>query len=312
MDSKTIEKVKVDDLIPCEKNPYKDETYRYGTEAEELKESIHNNGVINPVIVRPLPNGKEGKTYEIISGNRRVAACKSLGQETVPAIVEEMDDDQAVIVLVDSNLQRDDILPSEKGAAYRMKLEAIKRQGIKGSAQNGQNMTSVQQVAAQAKESKTQIQRYIRLTYLDKHYTDLVDKKKLALVTAVELSYLTPANQELLWSVMQTEKCIPTTSQATTIREFNDMNELNESKIMEILSEKNQTGDKEVVIKVKRIRKYFPEQYSDKKIVDELYQILNDYRLEQKNSKESNEQLPPKNNENIPRKTDEGPDISLQ
>lgn len=181
-----------------------------------LIDSIKESGVLIPIVVRP-----KGKEYEILSGHRRIYACKMAGINKVPAIIRELSRDEAVIFMVDSNLHREGLLPSEKGFAYKMKLEAMKHQG-RTSAQVGQKLTSVQALADSSSDSKTQVQRYIRLTFLEKPLLDLVDEGRIALTPAVELSYLLPEEQRNLIETIESEDCTPSLSQSVRMRKLSN------------------------------------------------------------------------------------------
>lgn len=184
-----VTEIRVVDCVPFENYPFK---IQDNSDMEMLIDSIKESGVLIPIVVRP-----KGKEYEILSGHRRIYACKMAGIDKVPAIIRELSRDEAVIFMVDSNLHREGLLPSEKGFAYKMKLEAMKHQG-RTSDQVGQKLTSVQALADSSSDSKTQVQRYIRLTFLEKPLLDLVDEGRIALTPAVELSYLLPEEQRNL------------------------------------------------------------------------------------------------------------------
>lgn len=197
MDMTTI---RLSDCVPFADNPFR---VQHDTAMEMLTESIKESGILIPIAVRPM-----GEKYEILSGHRRVYAAHKVGLEAVPAIVRELTREEAVIFMVDANLQREGLLPSEKGFAYRMKLEAMKHQG-KTSAQLGQKQTSVQQIADSASDSRTQVQRYIRLTYLEKPLLDMVDERRIALTPAVELSYYCPKNSRSCWKPLKVRTAPP-------------------------------------------------------------------------------------------------------
>lgn len=209
----TIKNINIDLLIPFENHPFKK---RDGIENKELKESVKENGLLEPIIVRSFSAG----TYEIISGHRRVEICKELGIQTVPAIVREMSKDEAVIAMVDSNLQREHLLPSEKAFAYKMKLEAMKHQGKVTSRQLVGKLESADKISES--ESGRQVQRYIRLTHLIPELLKLVDEERIAFTPAVELSYLPENEQKILTEEIAYTDATPSLSQAQRLRKFSE------------------------------------------------------------------------------------------
>ena len=221
-----IQEIQISKCRAFETNPYK---VKDDAAMEMLTESIKENGILIPIVVTPQ-NG----VYEIISGHRRIHAAKKTGLATVPAVVRELDRDSAVIFMVDSNLHREGLLPSEKAFAYRMKLEAMKHQG-RTCAQPGHK--SVQMLANQGDDSRTQIQRYIRLTYLEKELLNLVDEGRIALTPAVELSYLLPDEQQNLLTTIGSEDCTPSYSQAVRMRKMSEQGMLSTDSIFKIMSE---------------------------------------------------------------------------
>lgn len=225
--SKKIESIKIDSLIPFENPPFKE---RSGSEQAELSESIQANGLLEPLIVCPFSEGK----YEIISGHRRVAACKELGIVAVPAIVKELSKDEAVIAMVDANLQREHLLPSEKAFAYKMKLEALKHQGKAC----GQAVHKSRDVISDT-ESGRQVQRYIRLTYLIPELLKLVDEGKIALTPAIELSYLPEREQQILFEEIEYVDATPSLSQAQRLRKFSVEDRFSVDTVFAVLSEEN-------------------------------------------------------------------------
>lgn len=227
-------KPKVDELPITELYPFKDHPFKVteGEEMERLKESIRESGVLVPALARP----RKGGGYELISGHRRMAACKALGLETLPVIVRDLTDEEAIITMVDANLQREHILPSEKAFAYKMKLEAMKHQGKRTSDQLGQKY-SVEEIADNSPDSKSQIQRYIRLTELVPDILQMVDDGKIALTPAVELSYLADFEQEALLRTMDYYDVTPSLSQAQRMRRMSEDRTLTEPQMQGILSE---------------------------------------------------------------------------
>ena len=221
-----IQEIQISECRTFENNPYK---VKDDAAMEMLTESIKENGILIPIVVTP-----KNDEFEIISGHRRVCAAKKAGLATVPAFIRELDRDSAVIFMVDSNLHREGLLPSEKAFAYRMKLEAMKHQG-RTSAQLGQ--TSVQRLADVSEDSRSQVQRYIRLTYLEKGILDLADKGRIALTPAVELSYLLPEEQQNLLTTIESEDCTPSYSQAVRMRKLSEQGLLSTDSIFKIMSE---------------------------------------------------------------------------
>lgn len=249
----TIKNINIDLLIPFENHPFKK---RNGIENEELKESVKENGLLQPIIVCPFSAG----TYEIISGHRRVEACKELGIQTVPAIVREMSKDEAVIAMVDSNLQREHLLPSEKAFAYKMKLEATKHQGKATSRQVVGKLESADKISES--ESGRQVQRYIRLTHLIPELLKLVDEERIAFTPAVELSYLPDNEQKILFEEIEYADATPSLSQAQRLRKFSEQGKLFIDTIFAVLSEEKPNQKEQVKFKTEDIRKYFPKSYT--------------------------------------------------
>lgn len=263
-----VKEIYVSDCVPFEDNPFK---IQNNSEMEMLIDSVKENGILIPIVVRP----KDGK-YEILSGHRRIYACKVAGIETVPAIVRELTKDEAVIFMVDSNLQREGLLPSEKGFAYKMKLEAMKHQG-RTSAQLGQKLTSVQQIADNTTDSRTQIQRYIRLTNLEKPLLDMVDEGRIALTPAVELSYLLPEEQKDLIETIESEDCTPSLSQAVRMRKLSADGLLTMDKIFEIMTEVKGNQIEVLKIPTDRVRRYFKPDTTYKQMEDYIVKALEYY-----------------------------------
>ena len=221
-----IQEIQIGKCRAFENNPFK---VKNDTAMEMLTESIKENGILIPIVVT-----SKNDEFEIISGHRRVCAAKKAGLATVPAFIRELDRDSAVIFMVDSNLHREGLLPSEKAFAYRMKLEAMKHQG-RTSAQVGQ--TSVQRLADVSEDSRSQVQRYIRLTYLEKGILDLADKGRIALTPAVELSYLLPEEQQNLLTTIESEDCTPSYSQSVRMRQLSEQGQLSMDSIFKIMTE---------------------------------------------------------------------------
>lgn len=258
------------DLHPFEGHPFKvldDELM------EQTVESIKQIGVVSPLIVRPDPEGG----FEILSGHRRLHAAQLAGLETVPIIVKEMDDDAAIIFMVDSNLQRENILPSERAFSYKMKLEAMKHQGQRGdltSDQVGQKSWAVNQLADDANESKTQVQRFIRLTNLIPEILDMVDEKKIAFNPAVELSYLKPSEQKEFLEAMDYAQASPSLSQAQWLKKLSQEGGCTLDAMCEVMNEIKKDELDHVTIKNEVLRKYFPKSYTPKQMQDTIIRLL--------------------------------------
>lgn len=258
------------DLHPFEGHPFKvldDELMG------QTVESIKQIGVVSPLIVRPDPEGG----FEILSGHRRLHAAQLAGLETVPVIVKEMDDDAAIIFMVDSNLQRENILPSERAFSYKMKLEAMKHQGQRGdltSDQVGQKSWAVNQLADDANESKTQVQRFIRLTNLIPEILDMVDEKKIAFNPAVELSYLKPSEQKEFLEAMDYAQASPSLSQAQRLKKLSQEGGCTLDAMCEVMNEIKKDELDHVTIKNEVLRKYFPKSYTPKQMQDTIIRLL--------------------------------------
>ena len=258
------------DLHPFEGHPFKvldDELM------EQTVESIRQIGVVSPLIVRPDPEGG----FEILSGHRRLHAAQLAGLETVPVIVKEMDDDAAIIFMVDSNLQRENILPSERAFSYKMKLEAMKHQGERGdltSAQAGPKSWAAQVVAEEAGDSKSQVKRYIRLTNLIPEILDMVDEKKIAFNPAVELSYLKPSEQKEFLEAMDYAQASPSLSQAQRLKKLSQEGGCTLDAMCEVMNEIKKDELDHVTIKNEVLRKYFPKSYTPKQMQDTIIRLL--------------------------------------
>ena len=258
------------DLHPFEGHPFKvldDELMA------QTVESIKQIGVVSPLIVRPDPE----RGYEILSGHRRLHAAQLAGLETVPVIVKEMDDDAAIIFMVDSNLQRENILPSERAFSYKMKLEAMKHQGERGdltSAQVGPKSWAAQVVAEEAGDSKSQVKRYIRLTNLIPEILDMVDEKKIAFNPAVELSYLKPSEQKEFLEAMDYAQASPSLSQAQRLKKLSQEGGCTLDAMCEVMNEIKKDELDHVTIKNEVLRKYFPKSYTPKQMQDTIIRLL--------------------------------------
>ena len=266
-------KPKVEELPLTELTPFKNHPFKVKNDAEmaELMKSIADAGVLSPALARP----KEGGGYELISGHRRLAACKALGMDTMPVIVRRLTDEEAVITMVDSNLQREHILPSEKAFAYKMKLDALKHQG-KTSAQVAQKL-SVEIVGEAAGESKDQVRRYIRLTNLIPEILQMVDDGKIALTPAVELSYLQPPEQETLFSIMDCDEVTPSLSQAQRLRRMSEEQRFTDSAVMQLMSEVKGNQVEYVKVPVDKLRSFFRPDTSVKQMTETLVKAMDFY-----------------------------------
>ena len=253
-----VQNIPLSELHPFKEHPFK---VQNNEEMERMIESIRKVGAITPALARPLPDGG----YELISGHRRLAACQVLGIETMPVIVREMSDDEAVIAMVDANLQRETILPSEKAFAYKMKLEAIKHQGV-ASAQVGQKLLSVEIVADDAGESRNQIKRYIRLTYLIPELFSMVDENKIAFNPAVEISYLEQSEQRVLLDAMELNDCTPSHAQSIRLKKLSQDGVLDDRMIYAVMSEEKPNQQEQIKFKREDLKKYFPAGYTDEQM----------------------------------------------
>ena len=251
-------------------------------EMKRLMESIQKFGTLTPALARPLPEGG----YELISGHRRLAACQVLGIETMPVIVREMSDDEAVIAMVDANLQREHILPSEKAFAYKMKLDAIKHQGIT-SRQVGEKLLSVTQVSKESDDSERQVQRYIRLIYLIPELLSMVDENKIAFNPAVEISYLEQSEQRVLLNAMELNDCTPSHAQAIRLKKLSQEGVLQDQTIYDILAEQKPNQQEQYKFKREDIRKYFPKNYTDKQICDIVIKLLEQWQRRRERDRDS-------------------------
>jgi ParB family chromosome partitioning protein len=251
----------------------------------EMADSVKQYGVLVPALVRPKADGG----YEMVAGHRRKKASELAGKETMPCIVREMDDDAAIVAMVDSNLQRESILPSEKAFAYKMKLEAMKRQGQRTdltSAQLGRKLDGKESreiLAEQAGESRNQISRYIRLTYLLPSILEMVDEKRIAFNPAVEISYLAEKEQQDLYNTMQSEDCTPSLAQAQRMKKLSQDGRLNVDVIFSILTEEKPNQKEKLQIRRERIDRFFPKNFTEKQKEDLIVQLLESwYRKRQK------------------------------
>ncbi|MDD3346452.1 ParB/RepB/Spo0J family partition protein [Oscillibacter sp.] len=253
-------------LMPFEGHPFQ---VREDTAFEELTESVRSYGVLSPLLARP-----KGEGYELLSGHRRRLAALKLGLETVPVLVREMSDDEAVVLMVDSNLQRENLLPSEKAFAYKMKLDALKHQGRATSRQLVGKFESADFIGDNTGESGRTIQRYIRLTNLVKPLLTMVDEGRIAFSPAVELSYLTPAEQAELWSLIGQEDATPSLSQAIRMKQLSRMAKLTPEVLFAILTEEKPNQREQVRLRTQRLQKYFPKSYSAQQMEQAILKLL--------------------------------------
>ena len=280
-----IQRLQLTDLIPFKDHPFRvldDERMM------ETVESVKEYGILVPIIVRPLEDG----TYEIVSGHRRKRACELAGIDDIPAIVRVLDDDEATIIMVDSNLQRENILPSERAKAYQMKLEAIKHQGMRrdltcaqvGHKLDGQKARDI--VAHEAGESKSQVQRFIRLNSLEQPLMDKVDQGELAFTPAVELSYLKPQEQEWVHSALETTQQTPSLSQAQRIKQESKEGTLTEKGVLDIISEEKKPLYNSVTLSHDTLMKYFPKSYTAKQMEKIIIRLLDSWLKKKQMSQE--------------------------
>lgn len=253
-------------LVPFENHPFK---VRNGTEQEELLESIKENRVLEPITVRFLSEGK----YEIISGHRRVEACKKLGISKIPATIKECSKDEAIVAMVDSNIHREHLLPSEKAFAYKMKLEALKHQGKNYGQVVHKSRDNISDM-----ESGRQVQRYIRLTYLIPELLKMVDEGRIAFTPAVELSYLPENEQRKLAEEIEYADATPSLSQTQRLRKFSEQGLLSIDTIFAVLSEEKPNQKEQVKFMAEDIRKYFPKNYSNKDMQDTIIKLLEKWK----------------------------------
>ena len=266
---KTPEMIQVDKLKTFENHPYKVEE---NEEMEMLTQSIKENGILSPLIVRPIENSE----YEIISGHRRLFASKRAGLTEVPAFVYEMDRDKATIALVDSNLHREHLLPSEKAFAYKMKVEAMNRQGERTdltSSQVGKRLNTYEVIAEESGESRNQIHRYIRLTNLLPELLKYVDDGQISFTPAVELSFLNDIEQRDLLQAMELNDCTPSLSQAVRMKKLSQAGKLDDDRINKIMAEEKANQKERIKIPTERVRKYFPKSFSNSQIEDEIVRL---------------------------------------
>ena len=269
----------VEKLRPFEGHPFQ---VKDDAEMEQLVHSILTQGLLTPISVRPIENNE----YEVISGHRRLHACKKAGIKTVPALIYALDRDEATIAMVDSNLHREKILPSEKAFAYKMKRDALSHQG-KTSPQVGEKLLTVEKVGLDSGDSKNQVLRYIRLTELIPEILRMVDDGRIALTPAVELSYLTKLEQRDLLETMESEDCTPSLSQAIQMKRLSQSGELDIDRIFDILREPKANQIDKISFRTEDLRRFFPKSYSAARIHEHILKLLEvDFRKRQRSREE--------------------------
>lgn len=269
-----VQNIPLEELHPFKNHPFK---VKDDAAMQDTVDSVREYGVLVPAIARPDPNGG----YELIAGHRRHHASELAGKETMPVIVRDLDDDAATIIMVDSNLQREELLPSERAFAYKMKLDAMKRQAGRPMKENrdqvGHNFSgkrTVELIAENAPDSRNQIQRYIRLTELIPELLDMVDERKIAFNPAVELSYLKKEEQTLLLEAMDSEQATPSLSQAQRLKKFSQQKMLSLDVMRAVMSEEKKTDLDRVTLKNETLRRYFPKSYTPKQMEDTIIKLL--------------------------------------
>ena len=307
--ARKVELASVDDLISTEESrkdaaldlvqinpltelhPFPDHPFSVKDDDDIMKEtldSVKARGILTPAIARP----REGGGYELVAGHRRKRACELAGLDTMPVIVRNLDRDEAIIIMVDTNIQRENISPMEKAKALKMKLEAIKRQGQRTDLTCAQvehkldTKKSVEIVAAEAGESRAQVQRYIRLNELSPELQQMVDDKKIAMTPAVEISYLKPAEQALLVETMESEQATPSLSQAQRMKKMSQEGKLNEDTMLSVMSEQKKPEVDRIVLTTDTLRKYFPKSYTPKKMEETIINLLESWLKKRQRSQE--------------------------
>ena len=277
-----VQEIPLEELHPFAHHPFK---VLDDDRMKDTADSIREYGVLVPAIARPRPDGG----YELIAGHRRKRGCELAGLKTMPVIVRELDDDAAIIIMIDSNIQRENILPSERAFAYQMKLEALKHQGLRSdltSVQVGQKLNARAVIAKEAGESAVQVQRFIRLTNLIPALLDMVDSKKIAFNPAVELSYLNQDEQAKLVDTMESEQATPSLSQAQRLKKFSQEGKLTEESMLAIMSEEKKPEIGKVTLGTDTLRKYFPTNWTPKQMEDQILKLLNNWYQRTHNSPE--------------------------
>ena len=277
-----MQQIPIGELFPFKNHPFKvldDESM------QRTVESVEQYGVLSPLIARPRPEGG----YEIISGHRRQHAAQLAGLDALPVIVRQMDDDAAVLLMVDSNLQRENILPSERAFAYKMKLEALKNQGARSdltSAQLGRKLETADIVGQESGDSRNQVRRFIRLTNLVPELLDMVDEKKIAFNPAVELSYLDESQQRDFLEAMNDTQNAPSLSQAQQLKKMAQQGEFSYEKAFDVMGQEKKSEKDTVTIKNETLRKYFPRSYTPKQMEEKIIQLLDAWQKKQQRRNE--------------------------
>ena len=277
-----VPNIPVEKLKPFPNHPFQ---IRDDDSMNETVESIKTYGVLQPAIVRPSDDGN----YEILSGHRRKRASELAGRKTIPAIVRELDDDAAIIFMVDSNLQRENILPSERAAAYKMKLEALKRQGARTdltSAQVVPKLSAREKVAEEAGVNRMEVTRYIRLTELQPELQQMVDDKKIAFTPAVEISYLKPDEQKMLLDTISSEQATPSLSQAQRLKKLSQSGELTDDSMLSIMSEQKKSERNDLTIPADVLEKFFPRSFTPMKMQEVIIKLLESWQRKRQQSRE--------------------------
>ena len=277
-----VQEIPLDQLKPFRNHPFK---VRDDQRMLDTVDSIREYGVLVPAIARPDPNGG----YELISGHRRKRGCEMAGLQTMPVIIRDLDDDAAVLVMVDSNIQREELLPSERAFAYKMKLEALKHQGARSdltSSQLGTKLRADELLAQQAGESRNQVQRFIRLTELISELLDMVDERKLAFNPAVEVSYLKRDEQRMLLEAMDAEQTTPSLSQAQRLKKFSQEGRLTEEAMSAIMSEEKKSDMDKVTLRSDTLRRYFPKSYTPKQMEQTIIKLLDVWQKQRQKNQE--------------------------
>ena len=277
-----VQEIPLDQLKPFRNHPFK---VRDDQRMLDTVDSIREYGVLVPAIARPDPEGG----YELISGHRRKRGCEMAGLQTMPVIIRNLDDDAAVLVMVDSNIQREELLPSERAFAYKMKLEALKHQGARSdltSSQLGTKLRADELLAQQAGESRNQVQRFIRLTELISELLDMVDERKLAFNPAVEVSYLKRDEQRMLLEAMDAEQTTPSLSQAQRLKKFSQEGRLTEEAMSAIMSEEKKSEMDKVTLRSDTLYKYFPKSYTPKQMEQTIIRLLDVWQKQRQKNQE--------------------------
>ena len=276
----SVVQISTDKLHPFPAHPFK---VQDDEDMEQLTQSIQSQGVLTPLVVRPLDNSE----YEVISGHRRLHACKKAGIQTVPALVYAIDRDAAAIALVDSNLHRERILPSEKAFAYKLKMDALSKQGKRTDLTSDQVGPKLTAATLASEDSASQVKRYIRLTNLIPGILGMVDEGKISLTPAVELSYLTKAEQNDLLETMESEDCTPSLTQAIQLKQASLQKTLNMDMIFAILRQPKANQQEKIVLKVNDIRRYFPQNYTTIQMTNDIMKGLELLRKQRARSKDA-------------------------